>query len=194
MCEDGNERDDPLRLQLREDIGRHNGLGHSAGSDWGDDIAEDVILQTLLCKSLGKTNKGKLSSCSMVSICSALCFQYIRTRIVRLTKRAEQASRRSGTDEPTILLFPEMRPCGSCALVCTEDVNLIDQVPIGLLHVLEADIAQDTGVVDEDIDAPKSIDCGLDDVLSILDRIVVGDCITACGLDLLDDFVCSLWV
>jgi hypothetical protein len=86
-----------------------------------------------------------------------------------LTKRAEQASRRSGADEPTILLFPEMRPCGSCALVCTKDVDLVDQVPVGLLHVLEAYITQDTGVVDENIDTPKSIDRGLNDVLSILD-------------------------
>jgi hypothetical protein len=48
-------------------------------------------------------------------------------------------------------------------------VDLVDQVPVGLLHVLEADITQDTGVVDENIDTPKSIDRGLNDVLSILD-------------------------
>jgi hypothetical protein len=63
VCEDGDERNDPLRLQLREDIGGHDGLGHSAGSDWGDDVAEDVVLQTLLCESLSETNKGELSSC-----------------------------------------------------------------------------------------------------------------------------------
>ena len=71
-------------------------------------------------------------------------------------------------------------------------MDLVDQVPVRLLHVLEADIAKNTGVIDEDINAPKGIDCGLDDVLSILDGIVVGDRITASGLDLLDYFVCGL--
>ena len=71
-------------------------------------------------------------------------------------------------------------------------MDLVNQFPVRMLHVLEADIAEDAGIIDEDIDAPKSIDCGLDDVLSILDRIVVGNCIAACGLDLLDDLVCGL--
>jgi hypothetical protein len=50
------------------------------------------------------------------------------------------------------------------------------------------------GVVDEDIDAPKGIDCGLDNPLAILNRVVVGDRFAACGLDLIDDLVGSLSV
>lgn len=68
-----------------------------------------------------------------------------------------------------------------------------DQVPVLLLHVLEADIPQDTGVVDQHIDAPKVVDGRLDDVLSIVDRVVVGDGLAACGADLVDDLVCSLF-
>jgi hypothetical protein len=64
VCEDSDERDNPLRFQLREDIGRHDGLGHSAGSDRGNDVAENVVLQTLLRERLGKPNKGELSSYS----------------------------------------------------------------------------------------------------------------------------------
>jgi len=64
VCEDGDKRDDPLGLQLREDIGRHDRLGHSAGSDRGNDVAEDVVLQTLFRERLGKSNEGKLSSYS----------------------------------------------------------------------------------------------------------------------------------
>lgn len=48
-------------------------------------------------------------------------------------------------------------------------MDLVDEFPIRLLHVLEADISQDARVVDEDIDTPESIDCSLDDVLSVLD-------------------------
>jgi hypothetical protein len=71
-------------------------------------------------------------------------------------------------------------------------VDLVDKVPVGLLHVLERDIAQDTGVVDEHVDAPKVINRRLDDGFAILDRIVVGDGLAAGGADLVDDLVCGL--
>jgi hypothetical protein len=48
-------------------------------------------------------------------------------------------------------------------------VDVVDEVPIRLLHVLEADIAQNTRIVDQDIDTTKSINGRLDDVLAILD-------------------------
>ena len=72
-------------------------------------------------------------------------------------------------------------------------MDLEDQIPIRLLHVLEADIAQDAGVVDEDVDAAKSIDGSLDNGFAILDRVVVGDGLAACGADLVDNLVGGLW-
>lgn len=194
VCKDSNERDDPLRLKLLEDIGRHDSLGHSAGCDRGDDVAKDVVLQALLCESLGETDEGKFGSFTIVSTRSWLRYSSPRTRIVRLTKRTKQAGSRSSANESAVLLFPEVRPCSSCALVCAQDVNLVDQVPVCLFHVLEADIAQDTSIVDENIDPPKGIDRSLDDVLSVLNGVIVGNRLTACGFDFLDDFVCSLWV
>jgi hypothetical protein len=71
-------------------------------------------------------------------------------------------------------------------------VNVVDEVPVRLLHVLEADITEDTGIVDEDIDAPEGINGRLDDVLAILDRVVVADRLAACSADLVDDLVCRL--
>jgi hypothetical protein len=56
-----------------------------------------------------------------------------------------------------------------CALVCSLDVDVVDKIPIRLLHVLEADIAEDAGIVDEDIDPTEGVDGRLDDVLAILD-------------------------
>jgi hypothetical protein len=48
-------------------------------------------------------------------------------------------------------------------------MDSVDQIPVRLLHILEADIAQDTSVVDEDIDAAECVDSSLDDGLSVLD-------------------------
>lgn len=78
------------------------------------------------------------------------------------------------------------------ALVCSIDVDSVDQVPVRLLHVLEADVAQDAGIVDEDIDATEGVDSCLDNGLSVLYRVIVGDRFAACGADIFDDFVCRL--
>jgi hypothetical protein len=79
-----------------------------------------------------------------------------------------------------------------CALVRSFDVDLVDEVPVLLLHVFEADIAQDAGIVDEHINAPEVVNGCLDDGLSILNRVVVGDGLAACSTDRLNDFVCGL--
>jgi hypothetical protein len=73
-------------------------------------------------------------------------------------------------------------------------VHLEDEVPVLVLHVLEADIAQDASIVDEDIDAPKRLDGRLDDPVAILDAVVVGYCLAARGFDLVDDDICGLCV
>ena len=71
-------------------------------------------------------------------------------------------------------------------------MDLVDEVPILLLHVLEADVTQDACIVDEHIDAAKAVNGRLDDVLSVLDRVVVGNGLAARGANLVDDFVCGL--
>ena len=71
-------------------------------------------------------------------------------------------------------------------------MDRVDQVPIRVLHVLEADISQDTGIVDENIDATECLDSGLDDPIAVLDGIVVGDGLAASGLDLVDNYISSL--
>jgi hypothetical protein len=79
-------------------------------------------------------------------------------------------------------------------LVCSLDVDVVDEIPVRLLHVLEADISQNAGIVDEDIDATERVDGRLDDGFSVLHRVVVGDRLAACGADVVDDFVCGLAV
>jgi hypothetical protein len=65
----------------------------------------------------------------------------MHTRVVGLAKRSEQTRSRCRANQTSVLLFPEVWPCCVRALVCTLDVDVIDEVPVGLLHVLEADIS-----------------------------------------------------
>jgi hypothetical protein len=71
-------------------------------------------------------------------------------------------------------------------------VDLEDQVPILVLHVLEADVAQNTGIVDEDVDAAVGLDGRLDNLVAILYTVVVGDGLAASSLDLVDDDISGL--
>jgi len=66
-------------------------------------------------------------------------------------------------------------------------MNTHDQIPIRVLHVLEADVAKDTSIVDEYIYPTKALDRGLDNLLAVLDRVVVCNSVTTSCLDLLDD-------
>ena len=86
-----------------------------------------------------------------------------------------------------------MWPRSSCALVCSLDVYLHHQVPVLIFHVLEADIAQNAGIVDEDINSAKGLDRSLDNLVTVLDRVVVRDGLAASRCDLLDNLVCGLW-
>lgn len=67
-----------------------------------------------------------------------------------------------------------------------------NQIPVLVGYVLEADIAEDTSVVKQDVDAAEVLDGGLDDLVSVLDAVVVGNCLAACGLDLFDYDICCL--
>jgi|GEM_PF-3850608 len=62
----------------------------------------------------------------------------------------------------------------------------VDQVPIGILHLVEALVAQDAGVVHHHIDTTESFQRVLHDLLAVGDRVVVGHCRTAGLADLLD--------
>lgn len=67
-----------------------------------------------------------------------------------------------------------------------------NQIPVLVAHVLKGDISQDTGIVEEDIDAAVVLDGGLDDAIAVLDAVIVGYCFAACGFDLVDDDICGL--
>jgi len=177
VSEDGDEGNNPLRLHEGKKIRGHDGLGHTAGSNRSDDVGDDVVLGTLLGKSLGEANHGELGG-----------------RVVGLAEVAEKTSGRGGVDDTAILLLAEVRPGSAGGLVAALDVDLEDEVPVGILHVLEADIAEDTGVVDDDINAAELLDGSLDDLVAVLDAVVVGNGLAAGLLDLLNNNIGSLIV
>lgn len=71
-------------------------------------------------------------------------------------------------------------------------MDLEDEIPILILHVLEADIAQNAGVVDEDVNTTKCLNSGFDDLVAILDRVVVCNSLASIPLNLINDNIGSL--
>jgi hypothetical protein len=172
---DSYKRNDPFGLHVIEDIRRHDSGGHSAASDGGNDVAEDVVLETFLGQRLGEADLGEFGS-----------------RVIALAKASKQTSSGGSVDDTTELLFSHVWPCSSCALVGALDMNCEDQIPVLVGHVLEADVSKNAGIVEQDVDSAKGIDGSLDDTVAILDAIVVGNSLTAGLFDLIDNKICSL--
>jgi hypothetical protein len=67
-----------------------------------------------------------------------------------------------------------------------------NEVPVLVLHVLEADIAKNAGIVDQHIDTAKVLDGRVNDLVSVRDAIVVCYSLPASSSDLVNDDICSL--
>jgi hypothetical protein len=55
-----------------------------------------------------------------------------------------------------------------------ENVHPIDEVPVLFRHPLKRRVAEDARVVDDDVDALPNVERVLDDLRTVLDRVVVG--------------------
>lgn len=135
----------------------------------------NVVFGALLGERLCETNHGELGG-----------------RVVGLAEGTVETSGRGGVDDTAVLLLAEVRPSGTGALVGTGDVDLHDEIPVLVCEVLEADVAEDTSIVDEDIDTSKGLDGGVNDLFAKLDAVVVGNGLAASGLDFVDDDISSL--
>ena len=71
-------------------------------------------------------------------------------------------------------------------------MDLVDQIPVLIFHVLEADIPQDASIIDEDINAAKILNSGVDNLLACFNAVVVGHRLAAGGFDFLHNQVCGL--
>jgi hypothetical protein len=145
-------------------------------TNWGNDVAVDVVLGTLLGQALSETNHCQLGSyrdTHMLAICcdmSTWCEGGRKpTGVVALAEATEETGSRGGVDDTAVLLLSEVRPSSAGALVGASDVDLHDEVPVLVLHVLEADVSQNASIVDEHVDSAKGLDGSLDNLVAILD-------------------------
>ena len=72
---------------------------------------------------------------------------------------------------------------------CTEKVYIVQVLPIVDCHFVEADIAQEAGIVDDDIHATKNIERLGDNLVAIADGIAIRDRLPPCLNDFLDNLL-----
>ena len=77
-------------------------------------------------------------------------------------------------------------------LVSSSNMDLDDEIPVFILHVLEADVPQDPSVVQEHINSAKLFDGSFDDLLPIFNAVVISDGFASSCSDFFDDYVCGL--
>src|SRR5581483_2788055 len=119
--------------------------------------------------------------------------------VVQLAGVAEQARLRRRVDDRGVdglaRLLGLGPPVGTCETGRHEvalEVDVDDGVPVGLLHVEAHAVAEDAGVVDQDVESPELVDGLLDELLAAFPRgdvIEVGSGVAARPLDLVDDLL-----
>ncbi|KAI3479441.1 hypothetical protein L1887_58459 [Cichorium endivia] len=150
---------------LGPDGGSHGGTGVG-----GDRVGENVVLLALDAERVGEADDAGLGS-----------------RVVGLAKVAVDADGRGGVDDTAVLLLLEDGPGGVADAVGAAEVRVEHGVPLLVRHGGERLVAQDTGIVDDDVDRAKGVDGRLDDLLAVLDRADGGSGLAARLLDLVDD-------
>ncbi|MNI35925.1 hypothetical protein D3C73_899620 [compost metagenome] len=53
-------------------------------------------------------------------------------------------------------------------------MDAVNQVPVGVVHLVKRLVAQDPGIVDHHVDSAEGIEGVLDDFVAVGDRVVVG--------------------
>ena len=71
-------------------------------------------------------------------------------------------------------------------------MNVHNEVPVLILHVLEADIPQDASIVDQNVNTSEVLDSSLNNLPAVRHTIVVGYGFTACSFNFIDDNIGSL--
>ena len=68
-------------------------------------------------------------------------------------------------------------------------MHLHDQIPVELAHLVEGYVAEDSSVVDDDVDGAERVHGSLDDLVTKFDGIIVSDGCATVLLDLSDNEV-----
>ncbi|MNJ38810.1 hypothetical protein D3C77_336660 [compost metagenome] len=142
---------------------------HARSGDRGNGVDANVLARAFDGQRVGKTDQAGLGR-----------------GVVALAEVAENAGAGGGHDDAAVALLTHDRPHGVGQAEGTLDVNVLDQVPLRFGHLVERTVAQDPGVVDQDVDGAEHLERGGDDFLAFGHRVVVGDSFTPQGADFRD--------
>ncbi|MCY1427281.1 hypothetical protein D9M71_431210 [compost metagenome] len=131
---------------------------HARGSNRRNGVDADVLARAFDGQRVGKTDQARLGS-----------------GIVALAKVAEDTGTGGGHDDAAVALVAHDRPYRVSQAERAFDVDVLDQVPLLFGHLVERGVAQDAGVVDEDIDGAECLQRGGDDLLALGHRMMVGN-------------------
>ena len=172
VTEPRDERRDVLGLQRVEELLREHGLGESRAGEGGDRVDEDVLLLPLDRQRARETDEAEL-----------------RHGVVRLAEVAVDPGGRRREDDAAVAGVAHVVPRGVRDAEAAEDVDAVDEVPVLRRHLLERRVAQDPGVVHDDVDPLPRVERRLNDLRAVLNGVVVGNGFSARFLDLVDDLV-----
>ena len=169
MAEVGDERRHEFGLQLVAERAEQV-LGHASEREGSDRVGLDVVLGAFDGEHVGEADEA-----------------HLRSAVVGLAEVPEDAGCGRGRDDAAVALLAHDLPRRSGHVECAAQVDVEDRVDQVGAHVVERLVAQDAGIVDDDVDRAERVDGGLDDRLATLwgsDRVGVGDCFASGGLDL----------
>jgi hypothetical protein len=78
------------------------------------------------------------------------------------------ANLRASIHNTTILLLLEDRPNSLCAFVGASEVDLEDNVPLGLGHSLERLVSEDTSIRNKNVDTTELFESNSDNLVTVL--------------------------
>jgi len=167
-----HEGGDVVRLERLHHLLRHDRPRHGRAGIRRDGVDEDVVFLPLQRKRPRQPENRTL-----------------RSRVIRLSEIAINTARAGRVHNTSILLLQEMRPRCLRALERPASVGSHDGVPEVGRHVCEGLVAEDAGVVDEDVYGAEGVDGGFDDGVAFFAAVLGGDGFATCLFDLGDDVV-----
>src|SRR5690554_5853665 len=172
-----HQRADQFGFELLEGTGREQAFGHAGAAGGGNGVDEDVVLAAFNGQGAGQTIEAELGHA-----------------VVGLTEVAVDAGGGGGEDDAPEVLLLHLVPRSMSDLVGPFHMNLVDQIPVGVGHLGKTLVAQDAGVVHDDIHPAEVIHGALYDLVAIHNAVRVGNGSAAGGLDFFHDLQRSLAV
>ncbi len=167
-----HQGDHIVGLEHFESLRREHGLGHAAGGHGGDGITTNIVFFSFFGAGHGESVDAQL-----------------RGGVVGLSEGSVESRAGRSVHDPAEALLLHDGPGRAGGLEGAFEVHLHDQVPVEVRHFAETHIAENAGVVDQHVHTAESLHRGINDFVSELDGVVIGDGLAAEFSDFFDDFV-----